>query len=263
MKGLVRTVALAAGLLIVAPANAQIYLPTNLPPYTLVGNLKGKAGPGYATTIQELATALDNQGITSPSGTIRSNISGAPATSTDNTITAVLDKQFGTVQGSIVYRGSDAAGWSGLPPGTAGQFLATAGANANPSWSNLPISGLSASLGADVNLNSVGAYFAGPSIAQGAAGTWFVTATATVLDTAVAAGMNCRITDGITIVTSARAGTSAATAPVAIALSGVITSPSGNLRLECADTTATTGILKFNATGLSKDTTITAIKIGS
>lgn len=81
---------------------------------------------GTAVANAELATVAD--------GTIKSNISGGAAAPSDNTITAVLDKLFGTTQGSIVYRG--ASGWSALAPGTSGYLLKTNGASANPSWAN-------------------------------------------------------------------------------------------------------------------------------
>lgn len=45
-----------------------------------------------------------------------------------------FDLLFGTVQGSIIYRG--ASGWVQLIPGAAGQCLLTGGPNANPSWGN-------------------------------------------------------------------------------------------------------------------------------
>lgn len=45
---------------------------------------------------------------------------------------AVLDKVFGSTQGSILYRGASA--WSLLAPGTDGQVLTTKGAGANPEW---------------------------------------------------------------------------------------------------------------------------------
>lgn len=60
-----------------------------------------------------------------PSGNIHDNI----------TITAkvqeILD-QISNVRGSILYRG--AAGWAALAPGTAGNFLKTNGAGADPAW---------------------------------------------------------------------------------------------------------------------------------
>ena len=44
-----------------------------------------------------------------------------------------------SIQGTILYRG--ASGWVALAPGTAGQFLQTAGAAANPTWAALSGSG--------------------------------------------------------------------------------------------------------------------------
>lgn len=49
-------------------------------------------------------------------------------------LTDVLDSEFSNAQGSVIYR--DTGGWGALPPGTAGQFLQTAGAAANPLWAN-------------------------------------------------------------------------------------------------------------------------------
>jgi hypothetical protein len=80
---------------------------------------------GTLVTNAELATAAD--------GTIKSNISGVTASPSDNTITTVLDK-LGSTQGQILYRNSTA--WVPLAPGTAGQFLTTQGAAANPNWSS-------------------------------------------------------------------------------------------------------------------------------
>jgi len=48
-----------------------------------------------------------------------------------NPATAWLD-HFGATQGDVLYR--DAAAWKVLAPGTAGQFLQTGGAAANPAW---------------------------------------------------------------------------------------------------------------------------------
>lgn len=44
----------------------------------------------------------------------------------------LLDQLFGSAQGTLIYR--DASSWLGLAPGTAGQFLKTQGAGANPQW---------------------------------------------------------------------------------------------------------------------------------
>lgn len=50
-------------------------------------------------------------------------------------LSAVLDG-LGAARGDVLYRG--AAGWLALPPGAAGNVLATAGAGADPSWAALP-----------------------------------------------------------------------------------------------------------------------------
>jgi hypothetical protein len=61
------------------------------------------------------------------------NISGASAPAIGTALSAYLDAAIGSVaQGDLLYRG--AASWSRLPAGTAGQFLKTSGAGANPAW---------------------------------------------------------------------------------------------------------------------------------
>jgi hypothetical protein len=64
--------------------------------------------------------------------TILSNISGASAAPTANTLTTIIDSAISNVQGSILYR--NATSWVALAPGTSGQVLGTGGAAANPSW---------------------------------------------------------------------------------------------------------------------------------
>jgi len=67
------------------------------------------------------------------------NISGSTAAPTPQTLTLVFDHIFGTTQGAVLYRSASA--WVMLSPGTSGQFLATGGAAANPSWQNAPTTG--------------------------------------------------------------------------------------------------------------------------
>lgn len=88
----------------------------------------GTASAGTAVSNSELATMTD--------GTVKANVSGSAASPSDVTITALLDKLFGTTQGSIIYRGASA--WAALGPGTSGYFLKTQGAAANPLWASLP-----------------------------------------------------------------------------------------------------------------------------
>lgn len=123
------------------------------------------------------------------------------------------------------------------------------------------MSPITASLGADVNLNNTANYFDGPSIAQGAVGTWFVVAKACFRDSAGASFFLAKLWDGTTVIDSAEFASAAANAEMSATLCGFISAPVGNLRLSGRDVTSTNGKMFFNATGLSKDSTITAIRI--
>ena len=83
--------------------------------------------------------SLNSSGVESPASfstipdsTILSNISGSSAFPSANTLSAIIDHDVDATQGDILYR--SASSWIALPPGSAGQFLATGGAGANPSW---------------------------------------------------------------------------------------------------------------------------------
>jgi len=107
----------------------------------LHGNAVG--APTFGAVVNaDMATMAD--------GTIKSNISGGVAVPADNTITAVLDKLFGTTQGSVIYRG--AASWASLAPGSAGQLLQSGGPAANPSWATAGGAGTVTSVATDDSL---------------------------------------------------------------------------------------------------------------
>ena len=63
---------------------------------------------------------------------ILANITGGSAVPIANTLTSIIDAAIGSTQGDVLFRG--AANWSVLAPGTAGYFLKTNGAGADPSW---------------------------------------------------------------------------------------------------------------------------------
>lgn len=128
----------------------------------------------------------------------------------------------------------------------------------------LPVSSvapITSSLGSDVAIsNSV--YTDGPSIAQGSAGTWFVSGAVTFLDTAGSGSMSLKLWDGTTVIASGRARFETATASYVVSLSGFITSPAGNLRISAtSNAVGATSTFKFNSSGNSKDCTITAYRI--
>ncbi len=116
------------------------------------------------------------------------------------------------------------------------------------------------SLAADVDLDNIANYFDGPSVAQGTVGTWFVSGTVTVY-AGTTQNMYIKLWDGTTVIASAYAITTNGLI-VSVALSGYLATPAGNLRISVRDTTNTNGKIKFNSTGNSADSTITAIRIG-
>lgn len=116
------------------------------------------------------------------------------------------------------------------------------------------------SLGADVALNNTGTYFDGPSVAQGVTGTWFVSGGVSLGITAGDA-VDVRLWDGTTVIASKfeRAGTG--TGAISVELSGIISSPAGNIRISVKNITSTTGSISFNSSGNSKDSTISGFRI--
>lgn len=127
-----------------------------------------------------------------------------------------------------------------------------------------PAVGLSsgaAVLGADVALNNTGLYFDGPSVAQGSTGTWWASGTVTLQDTSGAAAMYCKLWDGSTIISTARADVPATNFYISISLSGRLATPAGNIRISCRDASTTNGKIIFNATGNSTDSNISVLRI--
>ena len=120
---------------------------------------------------------------------------------------------------------------------------------------------ITASLGADVLLNNTANYFDGPSVAQGTVGKWFVSGTITFYD-AVSAAFLIKLWDGTTVIASTEVNGGASSANMTASLSGFISAPVGNLRISVKDGTTVNGVVRFNTSGNSKDSTITAIRIG-
>lgn len=122
------------------------------------------------------------------------------------------------------------------------------------------LTSLTNSLTGDVSLNNTANYFDGPSVAQGTSGTWFVSGTVTVNDASTAVYL-AKLWDGTTVIASTEIVVLSTQTVGSISLSGVITSPAGNLRISVRDSTTTAGLIKFNITGNSKDSTITAVRL--
>lgn len=128
----------------------------------------------------------------------------------------------------------------------------------------LPIASVapvSNSLGADVSTNNSANYFDGPSVAQGTVGTWFVSGTVTVADSAAAATFRAKLWDGTTVIASGAVTTGGSGFNDTITLSGFITGPAGNIRISVQEPAATNGKILANVSGNSKDSTLAAYRI--
>lgn len=245
----------------------------------------GHAAPN--TTYWQLLASIGATGATGAAGsngTNGTNGAGYGGTSTTSLAIGTGSKAFTTQSGLAYTNGarvratasSDATKWMEGTATYSGTTLTitvdtTSGSGTIASW-NLNVAGqvgasasitsIAASLGADVSLNNTSNYFDGPSVAQGTSGTWFVSATVSVVDTAGAGGFLAKLWDGTTVIAAAADFTAAASQDASITLSGVITNPAGNLRVSVRDYSSSSGKIEANRSNQgNRDSTITAIKI--
>jgi hypothetical protein len=119
------------------------------------------------------------------------------------------------------------------------------------------LSTASNAISSNVSLNNTSSYFDGPSMAQGSTGTWFASGTVT-LQTAAGAGadfMRCKLWDGTTIIQSSATAAVAGNGNVSLSLSGILTSPAGNIKISCRDQSSTSGSMQSNVDGSSNTAT--------
>ncbi len=107
----------------------------------------------------------------------------------------------------------------------------------------------------------IGSYVDGPSVAQGTSGVWYAFGSLTLLSTPGNANYNFKLYDGTSIYVSGVTATVNTGSFVQVSLQAVAVNPAGNLRLAAGGVGAV-GTIKFNASGLSNDSYITAIRIG-
>lgn len=176
-------------------------------------------------------------------------------TSGTGTLTIANGKTL-TASNTLTFAGTDG---STLNVGTGGT-LGTAAFTAATAY--MP-SGVQAtnSLPGDVNLSNTSNYFDGPSVSQGATGTWFCSGSATVVDTAGGASFSAKLWDGTTVVDSGLVGTTSTNQTAIIALSGYLATPAANMRISVKDSTSTSGVIKFNASGNSKDSSLSCFRV--
>lgn len=100
---------------------------------TISGDASGSGTTGIAITLTNNAVTLGKLAQIG-NNTLLTNISGSTANVSTASLSSYIDAVMGNAQGSILYR--DSAIWARLTPGTAGQFLKTQGASANPVWAS-------------------------------------------------------------------------------------------------------------------------------
>lgn len=184
-----------------------------------------------------------------------------------------------TTQGDLLTR--DASGYKRLARGTAGQFLGISGADV--AWSVPQVDLTSADvtgilprskggftpspdeyvLGSNIALNNTGLWIAGPTLTLGT-GTWFVFGGVTINAAASGARVGVRLTDGTNIKDSGSTTWASAVTPaiVRFSLSGVFTNPGAAVRIEGNNADSTGGGFVYNQTGMGRDCTLKAIRIG-
>jgi hypothetical protein len=127
------------------------------------------------------------------------------------------------------------------------------------------LSSLTNSLGADVNLTNSATFFDGPKVAQGTAGTWLATGNVSVLPVTYGDEFEVRLDDGTAIIARTggvwQADGGAITTLMSFSLSGVLTTPAGDLRLSVRSSNTGAKILQ-TVFGNTKASTITAVRIG-
>lgn len=117
-------------------------------------------------------------------------------------------------------------------------------------------------LGADVTAVGTAAFKDGPTVDVGLVGTFDVSASVLLVDTAGVAIFNVKLWDGTTIIASTRVRTPAANQGVCVTLVGRIVNPAAALRVSAQNVTDNTGLFAFNASGASMDSGIRATRNG-
>ena len=128
---------------------------------------------------------------------------------------------------------------------------------ASPCNAAVSLTTITNSLGADVAMNLATTDFQGPSITQGSTGTWVAHGKITFTSTVGNPDIWCKLWDGTTVIDSGRTTVTGVSLFNTLHLSGDISSPAGNIHFTC-QSNGNGAVMKFNASGYSKDSTLTA-----
>jgi hypothetical protein len=220
------------------------------------------AGNIAATTVQAAINELD----TEKAAVAQTMYIGTTSVAINRASSAIVLTGITSIDGNAATAttATNLSGTPTLPNGTLATTQAITDSSAKLATTNF-VKGLftpiTNSLSGDVTLNNTSLYFDGPSIAQGTSGTWFVTAQIDVLGS-VNTTFYAKLWDGTTLISSGAFPTNTSSFQRTITLSGYITNPVANLKISIRDATGTSGAIRYNTSGLSKDSYITAFRIG-
>ena len=197
----------------------------------------------FALAFTGSALAQGNQCRTSPVG------ASTPNCASEAFVTESVAAAPGGTVTSVGLTNTYGLNVSGSPVTSAGNISA-----------GVTLSTSSNSLGSDVAMNN-SSYTDGPSMAQGTSGTWYVVGNINVEDTGGGFQASCKLWDGTTIIDSRTVQGTVALDVFTAGFAGFISSPAANIRISCKSNNASTTSFKFNASGNSKDSTISGIRI--
>lgn len=208
-----------------------------VPTSRTISTTGGISGGGDLTANRTLSlTAIANN-------TLLGNTSGGTVSPYSVTLTNVMDNTLGNQQGSVIYRAGSI--WTTLPPGAAGQVLASGGAGANPYW--LSVTGVGTVTSINASGGTTGMNFTGGPITS--AGT--LTLGGTLATTNGGTGLTSFTANTAVYATSTSALTTG-TLPVVAGGTGVTTSTgSGSVVLSNSPVLVTPTLGAASATSLS------------
>ncbi len=126
---------------------------------------------------------------------------------------------------------------------------------------------LSNVLTTNTTFQTTGVYVTGPQVSQGTSGIWFATGTQTFLTGVSAATINFKLWDGTTVMAGATAASPGANFRCSVSVSGIVSSPAANIRIDGVMLTGAgaTGLWIASDNNIGGSTTVsglTAIRIG-
>lgn len=241
--------AATASTLAARDVNANLTANNHITGYTTTATTAGTTTLTVASTQQQFFTGATTQTVVLPvtstlvlgqsyliqnlsTGTVTVQSSGA------NTITTVPRGMSVSIV-CILTTGTTAASWSVSYP---------------------PLTYLTNSLGSPVTMTTSSTAYDGPTVSQGTTGTWLVMGGLMVNTPAGNNTVGIQLWDGTTNIATG-GNSSGASQQVNTHLSGIITNPTGNLKLTATNFSASGGTIAINNGAAAPSSYITAIRI--